>query len=90
MTLEISVNPETETRLREMAASAGTDVSVFVSQLLEQAATKPSLEELLAPLRRQFAESGAIDEELIDEITAAQRDYRGEQKKQELCESKSD
>ena len=49
MTLEISVNHETETRMRQMAASAGKDVSAFVSQLVEQAAAKPSLDELLAP-----------------------------------------
>jgi hypothetical protein len=81
MTLEISINPETETRLRQMAESAGKDVSAYVSQLVEQAVAKPSSDEMLAPLRRQFAESGTSDEELIDEITAAQREYRGEQKK---------
>jgi hypothetical protein len=81
MTLEISINPATETRLRQMAASAGKDVSAFVAQLVEQAAAKPSLDEMLAPLRRQFAESGATDDQLIEEITAAQQAYRAEQKK---------
>lgn len=81
MTLQISITPETETRLRMLAESAGKDVSTFVSQLVEQAAAKPALDELLAPLRRQVAESGTTDEELVEQITTAQRAYRAEQHK---------
>jgi hypothetical protein len=81
MTLQISITPETESRLRRLAQSAGKDVSTFVSQLVEQAAAKPALDELLAPLRKQFAESGATDDELVDQITAAQHAYRAEQQK---------
>jgi predicted transcriptional regulator len=81
MTLQISISSETESRLRHLAESAGKDVSTFVSQLVEQAAAKPALDELLAPLRQQFAESGVTDQELVEQITAAQQAYRAEQKK---------
>ncbi len=50
----------------------------FVAQLVEQAAAKPSLDEMLAPLRQQFAQSGISDEELIADITEAQAEYRAE------------
>jgi predicted transcriptional regulator len=81
MTLQISISSETEGRLRRLAESAGKDVSTFVSQLVEQAAAKPALDELLAPLRQQFADSGVTDQELVEQITAAQQAYRAEQKK---------
>ena len=37
MTLNISLNPAAEARLRSLAEQAGTDVNVYVSQLIEVA-----------------------------------------------------
>jgi len=52
-----------------------------VSQLIERYATKSSLDEVLAPLRKEFADSGIGDEELVEDITRAQSEYRAEQQK---------
>jgi hypothetical protein len=82
MTLMITIPPEAEARLNEMARATGADLSAYVSKLVEQAAARATLDELLAPLRRQFAESGVSDEELTEQITAAQAAYRAEQRKQ--------
>jgi predicted transcriptional regulator len=81
VTLSISINDETEARLQRMASAAGKDVPTYVAQLVEQAAATPALEELLAPLRKQFAESTTSDEQLVDEITGAQTDYRAQRQK---------
>ena len=81
MVLRIPVNPDTEARLRRQAQAAGKDVTAYVTQLVEQAAAKPALDELLAPLRQQFAQSGTSDEQLIAEITAAQAAYRAQKRK---------
>jgi hypothetical protein len=81
MTLTISIPPATEARLREIAEAAGTDLPEYVSKLLEQVAARPALDELLAPLRKQFADSGVTDEQLVEQITAAQAAYRAEQRK---------
>jgi hypothetical protein len=81
MVLTIPIAPETEARLRRLADAAGTDVTTYVSQVVEQAAARPALEELLAPLRRQFAEAGTTDEQLMDEIAAAREVYRANQPK---------
>ena len=81
MTLTISIPATTEARLREIAQAAGTDLSGYVSKLLEEAAARPALEELLAPLRKQFADSGITDEQLVEQITSAQAAYRAEQRK---------
>jgi predicted transcriptional regulator len=81
MLLSIEIPPQTEARLRQQAEASGQDMRSYVSQLIEQSATKPSLDELLAPLRRQFAGTNVSDEELVSDITAAQTEYRAEQQK---------
>jgi hypothetical protein len=81
MVLNVDIAPQTEERLRQQAQAAGKDVRTFVSQLVEQAAAKPSLDELLAPLRKEFEATGISDAELISDITAAQAQYRAEKHK---------
>jgi hypothetical protein len=81
MVLSIQVNPETESRLRAQASAAGKSLDVYLSELVEQAATMKSLETLLSPLRQQFSESGTSDQQLVDEITAAQQAHRANKRK---------
>ena len=65
MTINISLTPEAETKLRQRAAVLGKDLGT-VADLLEQAITRPSLDELLAPACKQVAESGLRDDQLDD------------------------
>ena len=81
MVLNIEIAPQTETRLRQQAEAAGKDVRTYVSQIVEQAAARPCIDEILAPLRKQFAEMGVSDDQLIDDITDAQAQYRAEKQK---------
>lgn len=76
MTLSISISPEHEARLRELAEHAGKAPVDYAAQLLQAALTRPSLEELLEPLRREFRESGMDDADLIKDITSAQQAFR--------------
>ncbi len=62
--LQIPLTPETEATLRERAIARGEDVGVYAARLLQDALTTPNVDELLAPFRRQVAESHATDEEL--------------------------
>jgi hypothetical protein len=71
MTLSIHLSPEDEARLREKAAAAGTDVDTFARQAIEEKLHSQSLTELLEPLRRQFADSGVSDDQLVAEIERA-------------------
>lgn len=73
MTLSISITPEAEARLRQRAAATGEPLDVYAAKVLEQAATAPTLEELLAPARRQIADSGMSDRE-FDELVNELRD----------------
>ena len=73
MTVSISLSPEAEARLRERAAASGQPLDVYASRVLEAAVTAPTIEELLAPARRQIDESGMSDAQL-DAFLEEQRD----------------
>jgi hypothetical protein len=81
MVLSIEIAPQTEARLRQQAQAVGKDVPAFVSQLIEQAAGKPSLDEVLLTLRKQFAQTGISDDQLISDITSAQAEHRADKRK---------
>jgi hypothetical protein len=51
-------------KLADQAASSGKDISAVASDLIEHAVAQPSVDEVLAPFRKQVAESGMTDEEL--------------------------
>ncbi len=76
MTLTVSLSPQAEARLRQRAAAEGKDPVAYASKILEQAVNLPSLDELLAPLREEFAATGTSDEELVQQITEARDAYR--------------
>mgnify|MGYP003577456795 CR=1 FL=1 len=62
--LQIPLPPEVEAKLRERAKARGEDVSRLVPRLLEDALSTATVEELLAPFRRQVVDSGITDDEL--------------------------
>jgi hypothetical protein len=80
MTISISLNPQTEAKLRQRAGELGKDVAAVASELLEQAVSGSSVEEALAPFRKQVADSGMNDHELDEflraEIEANRREKR--------------
>jgi hypothetical protein len=81
MTITLSLGPETERQLNERAALNGQDVTAFVHRLMERELSEPvTLRELLAPLRREFAESG-VTEELGALIEEAREEVRQERQK---------
>ena len=76
MVLRISISAEAETKLKERAAAQGKDPTTYASEIVEEVVTKPSLDEVLAPLRCEFEESGMSDDQLLEQILAAQAEYR--------------
>ncbi len=67
MILQVPVTPETEAALRERATAHGEDIATYAARVLRDALSAPSVDELLAPFRRQVEGSEATDEEL-DEL----------------------
>ena len=84
MTISISLTPEAETKLSQRAARLGQDLSIVGSDLLEEAVRRPSVDELLAPARRQVAESGMDDRALDDFFRAVLKKVRGDRKRKPL------
>lgn len=64
MTLTITLKPEQERRLAERAARAGQDVAAYVHHLIDRDIDTESLDVILAPVRRNFEESGMTDDDL--------------------------
>lgn len=91
MTLTLTLTPELEQRLQERAAQCGQSMEGFVLQLVEQEVLgtngdraapepRPTLEEILAPFRREVEESGMTDDELRDFFTEVRDEVRVEKR----------
>jgi hypothetical protein len=80
MTVTISIPDEIATKLRERASASGEAIPEYTSRLVEQAVKALTLEDLLAPVQRDFARTGMTDVEclefgqnLIDKVPAGKK-----------------
>jgi hypothetical protein len=64
---------------KDRASSSGQDLESFLGEVLEKQAHRHALAELLAPLRREFAESGMSEDEL-DQLVETAREARHQEK----------
>ena len=78
MTLRLS--DRARAKLAEQAAVRGQDISAVASDLIEQAITRPTVDEVLASFRKQVADSGMSDEELDAFFRGQIAAHRGEKK----------
>ena len=65
MTVVLELKPEIEDALQKKANAKGFPVSVYVEELIQKDVDHgPTLDELLAPVRKQFDDSGMTEDEL--------------------------
>lgn len=62
--INIPLSPDAEAKLRERARAAGEDITSYAARVLNDALTTPSVDELLAPFRKQVDDSGMTDDNL--------------------------
>jgi hypothetical protein len=74
--LKLLLGSDTSERLKLRAAASGRAVADYAAALIEDAVTKPSIEEVLAPVREQFARSGMSEDELSDFLEEAKHRRR--------------
>ena len=75
MDITISLSPEQEKTLLERASASGEDVAGYIHRLIERDVSGPGvLSELLAPIRREFAESGMSEDELDSLVEEAREE----------------
>ena len=83
MTLSFSLSASAEANLRQRAAAEGKDLTTYAIQILEQAAAKPTLDEILEPVRADFAASGLSDDQIMNlgrrELEALRRERKASQ-----------
>ncbi|MGI8543228.1 MAG: hypothetical protein ACR2MD_07065 [Aridibacter sp.] len=67
MTVVIELKPETEEALHKKARANGFEVNVYLEKLIEKdIRQEKTIDEILAPVRQEFEESGMSEEELDD------------------------
>lgn len=80
MQLTIRLSRRAREKLAKRAAQSGQDLNRYTSELIEQAVTCPTLDELLAPVRDDFAKSGMSEEQVMAlgrrELEALRRERR--------------
>jgi len=80
MVLKITLSEKAVARLKSKAQAEGVDLDTFASKELERLATRPSIDDVLAPLRKQVEESGMSEEELTDLLEEVKHDARAERR----------
>jgi hypothetical protein len=66
MTLSLNVPPHIEAKLRERAAATGQPLDVYAANVLAEAVTAPTIDELLAPARKDFAATGLTEQQIME------------------------
>jgi hypothetical protein len=77
-TLTINISPEVQARLAERAKNSGQDIVEYVEVLVAEQISRPTLDEILAPVRREFAESGMTEDELDEFLYSMRRKVKEE------------
>jgi hypothetical protein len=80
MDMTISIPDHVAVKLQERAAVSGQTITVYTARLVAETVDKPTIDELLAPVRADFAKSGMTEDELLDfgrkMLTAARQDKK--------------
>ena len=72
MTITLTLPPDMERQLVELAAKHGQDVQTYACELIRRGVTRaPTFDEILQPFRQQVAASGLSDEALTNLFESA-------------------
>ena len=80
MEMLISIPDSVLSLLKQRAATNGQTVTDYTSKLVADTVTSPTVDEVLAPFRKQVAESGMSDDELDDFLRGELEAHRYEKK----------
>ena len=72
MDVTIAIPAELAPKLALAASRKGRDIAGYIQELVVKEVTTPTLEEILAPARAQFAASGLTEEE-FDQLFEEER-----------------
>lgn len=80
VTARLKLSPEALAKLKERANGHSLDEFLpgYLTTLVEAELSRPPLDELLAPVRKAFEESGTSEDELVSELEKAKHEARAE------------
>ena len=78
--ITLRLSERARAKLAEQAANSGQDLSAVASDLIEQAVTRPSIAEIMAPVRKQVSDSGMSDQELDATLRSELEAHRRQKK----------
>lgn len=61
---QIMIDLPTDVKTALERKAQGTDIKVYIQSIITKQALRPNLDELLAPVRQEFAESGMSEDDL--------------------------
>lgn len=80
MDMTISIPDEVVLKLKERAATSGQTLSAYAAKLVADTVTKPTIDEILSPVRAAFARTGMSEDELLNFFRGELDDHRREKK----------
>lgn len=84
-TLTINLSKDVSVALENKAKLSGRDATEFVEDLVTKEVNSPSLDEILAPFRREVEESGITDEELDELFLEARKEvFKAKKERQKV------
>lgn len=72
----LRLSEQARAKLTAQAVNSGQDISAVASELIEHAVTRPTVAQIMAPVRQQVAESGMSDEQLDAFLTGELASHR--------------
>jgi hypothetical protein len=78
MELTISISEQTGHILQQRAKANGRDINDLVKAIVEDQALTPTLDELLAPVRKEVADKGITENEIDDFMYSLRKKVRNE------------
>lgn len=66
LAMKLRLSQRASEKLAQRATESGRDVDAVASELIEQAVMRPTIDELLAPVRADFAKTGMNEDEIME------------------------
>ncbi len=61
---QITIDLPNDVKIALERKAKGQDIKMYIQSIIERQALRPSLDELLAPVRQEFANSGMTEDDL--------------------------
>lgn len=86
MELTISVSEQTFSILQKRAKTQGSKVDELVEKIVEEQAHTPTINELLAPVRKEIADKNISEDEIDDFMYSLRKKVKAEKQNSDISQ----